>query len=335
MIPASRYGAAASAGLVLLGDERAERTPEDHVEERPDARCRTSGPGCATARGSGGGRRCGRGARTSSPPRSSRSRARWRNTPSRSPWPKRAATSAGAPSATTRPASTKTTRSQRRSTSGMLCEVTRRAVPSSCVQVEQAGADPVGDVGVERGGGLVEHEQPGPVQRRLDDADQRALARRELHAGAVGEVPDPEPIEAGVDGVGGGRDRRARRSRRRSRASRTREPVGERQVAGDEADLLHRLGPSLRGGRWPRMSIVPPSGVTAPRSISSVVVLPAPLGPSRATRSPALDGEVDAVDGADRPERLHAGRGPRAPAAARSRAARYGCAGPGPQVEFA
>ena len=44
------------------------------------------------------------------------------------------------------------------------------------------------------------------------------------------------------------------------------------------------------------MSIVPASGRTAPRHMSSVVVFPAPLGPSRATRSPTADGEVDAVD---------------------------------------
>ena len=43
--------------------------------------------------------------------------------------------------------------------------------------VEQAGAHPVGDVGVEAGGGLVEHEQLRVVEDRLDDADERALAR--------------------------------------------------------------------------------------------------------------------------------------------------------------
>src|SRR5918999_1673112 len=41
-----------------------------------------------------------------------------------------------------------------------------------------------------------------------------------------------------------------------------------------------------RGSRWPTISTVPPSGSTTPRHISRVVVLPAPLGPSRATRSP-------------------------------------------------
>src|SRR6185369_5216236 len=42
-----------------------------------------------------------------------------------------------------------------------------------------------------------------------------------------------------------------------------------------------------RGSRSPAISMSPESGATAPRSISRVVVLPAPFGPSRPTRSPA------------------------------------------------
>src|SRR5438309_9053331 len=41
-----------------------------------------------------------------------------------------------------------------------------------------------------------------------------------------------------------------------------------------------------RGRRWPTTSIEPSSGVSTPRSMSRVVVLPAPFGPSSATRSP-------------------------------------------------
>src|SRR4051812_14437662 len=41
-----------------------------------------------------------------------------------------------------------------------------------------------------------------------------------------------------------------------------------------------------RGRRCPHKEMVPASGVMAPRSISRVVVLPAPLGPSKPTRWP-------------------------------------------------
>ena len=44
-------------------------------------------------------------------------------------------------------------------------------------QLEQAGADAVGDVGVERCRGLVEDEEARLVQRRLDDADEGPLTR--------------------------------------------------------------------------------------------------------------------------------------------------------------
>ena len=50
---------------------------------------------------------------------------------------------------------------------------------------------------------------------------------------------------------------------------------------------------------------LPSSGVMTPSSIISVVVLPAPLGPRSATRSPAPTVEVDAVDGADALVLLH------------------------------
>src|SRR5436309_785825 len=45
--------------------------------------------------------------------------------------------------------------------------------------------------------------------------------------------------------------------------------------------------PRPLGSRRPTTSTVPASGRTAPRHISRVVVLPAPFGPSRATRSPS------------------------------------------------
>ena len=50
--------------------------------------------------------------------------------------------------------------------------------------------------------------------------------------------------------------------------------------------------------------MLPLSGVMTPSSISSVVVLPAPFGPSSATRSPGATCEVDPGDGLSPPERL-------------------------------
>ena len=46
------------------------------------------------------------------------------------------------------------------------------------------------------------------------------------------------------------------------------------------------------------MVTVPASGVSTPSSINSVVVLPAPFGPSSATRSPGATRHRHAVDGA-------------------------------------
>ena len=47
----------------------------------------------------------------------------------------------------------------------------------------------------------------------------------------------------------------------------------------------------------PRTVAWPPSGLRRPSRISTVVVLPAPFGPSSPKTSPRGDVEVDAVDG--------------------------------------
>ena len=121
------------------------------------------------------------------------------------------------------------------------------------------------------------------MQDRLGDAHQRALARRQLVAQPVGEVRDPEALERFVRGgalVG-------HPVETGEHAERLADPeaLGQRQVAGGEADVLHRLRPAAGRG-VPAEPMVPSSGVMAPSSISRVVVLPAPLGPSRPTRSP-------------------------------------------------
>ena len=150
------------------------------------------------------------------------------------------------------------------------------------------GAQPVphtaGDVGVERRRGLVEHEQPRPVQRGPDDPDQRPLARGELRPHRLAEVLDTKARQAGVDG--------------RPRVAQPVEvpvqpevlphadPLREGQVPCHEAHFLGGVGAVPATGR-PQMTTVPASGDTTPRTMSSVVVFPAPFGPRSATRSPA------------------------------------------------
>ena len=157
----------------------------------------------------------------------------------------------------------------------------RRAVGGA--HVEQAGPHPLGHVRVERRSGLVEHEQAGSVQDRLGDADQGALARGQLVAHALGQVGDAEALE----GIGDGGALVADAVEAGEDAERflDPEPLGQRQVPGGEADVLHGLRATL-GQAVATISIVPSSGVMAPRSISSVVVLPAPFGPRKPTRSP-------------------------------------------------
>ena len=116
----------------------------------------------------------------------------------------------------------------------------------------QTGAHAARDVGIERGGRLVEHEQLRVVQRRLHDADERALPRRELVAHRGAEMRHPEPLEArGRPPVPG---RRCRRAGRRGAGTRARAAARERQVAGGEPDLLHGLAPFSwgAGARTPR-----------------------------------------------------------------------------------
>jgi hypothetical protein len=72
-------------------------------------------------------------------------------------------------------------------------------------QLGEPRAHPSRDVGVERGGRFVEHEQARAVQGRAHDPDQRPLARRELGAHRSREMRDAEPLEPGIDlrvGVG-------------------------------------------------------------------------------------------------------------------------------------
>ena len=117
------------------------------------------------------------------------------------------------------------------------------------------------------------------------DADQRALPRRQLGAHRVGEVRDPEPLEPFVDArlrIGEAVELAVER-----RYSLHPHALGERQIAGREADALGRFAALARRDRSRRSTPHPRRARTTPRIISSVVVLPAPFGPRSATRSPA------------------------------------------------
>jgi hypothetical protein len=105
----------------------------------------------------------------------------------------------------------------------------------------QAGTHPQGDVGVEGRGGLVEHQQPRPVQSGLDDADQRLLPAGHLGAHRLGQVADAEPLESQRGSLGRSAD--ALQPREHPQIFTDPHPLGQRQVARREAHLGERLRP--------------------------------------------------------------------------------------------
>ena len=172
--------------------------------------------------------------------------------------------------------------------------------------VEQAAADAQRDVGVERRRRLVEHQELGPVQDRLGDAHQRALARGQLVAEPVGEVRDPEALERFVRG--GALVGHAVETGEHAERLAHPEPLGQRQVAGGEADVLHRLGTAA----W--------QGVAAQRDGALVRGdgaeqheqgggLARPVRPEEPDPLPGRDGDADVVHGLNVAEALHEGAG--------------------------
>ena len=91
---------------------------------------------------------------------------------------------AGLPIATTRPRLMITTKSQSCSTSSMLCDDNRMVAPRRADR-RQAAANPVGAIGIERSGRLVEQQHLRIVDQRLGHRDAGFLAGREPpgHAG--------------------------------------------------------------------------------------------------------------------------------------------------------
>ncbi len=122
----------------------------------------------------------------------------------------------------------------------------RRAVVGG--DLEQAGAHSVGDVGVEAGGRLVEHQELGVVEDRLHDPDEGALTRRQLHAHAVGQVGDLEALEPLLDRGLAGLPAHAVEAGEDRQGFAHPQPVRKGEVAGDEADLAHRRRAALGEG---------------------------------------------------------------------------------------
>ena len=139
---------------------------------------------------------------------------------------------------------------------------------------------------------LVEEDQLGIADQRERDVQPAALAARQRSPRA------PRPARAG---------RRARASRPPARgagssrrtAPGTRAPSARARAADSCRTMPRRARHSAppRDGSAPSTRTPPPLGLRKPSRISTVVVLPAPLGPRKAKISPRRDLEVDAAHG--------------------------------------
>ena len=170
----------------------------------------------------------------------------------------------------------------------------QHAAVAAVDEAGDAGADVAGGRGIDRGGRLVEQQQPRPVQHRLGEREPGLLARRQ-HAGLG-------PAEAG-EVVG-------RRAAPRSAPSRSLDLVDHAEHAqvlldGEVAGQRRVDGGEIGAGRAPRLrsarevdalDLDPPEvGSSTPRIMLMVVVLPAPLGPTSPTISPGATWKADAV----------------------------------------
>ena len=183
------------------------------------------------------------------------------------------------PSATTRPP-----RHQDRAVGvgvGLL-EVVRGEEDRAAARGELAHRAPEGvaALDVHRRGRLVEHEQRRVADEREREADALRLAAGELLRPPARRSPRSRPA-------------RAPRRRRAARGTATRPSRRARARTGRGSAC--RSGASRRPGRpaiasageRPSTDTLPASGSASPSSMSIVVDLPAPLGPSSATISPA------------------------------------------------
>ena len=86
------------------------------------------------------------------------------------------------------------TRSHSRSTSAMLCEASSIVAPRSLAIALEPAAHPVGGVGIERGGRLVEQQHLRLVDQRLGERHAGLLSGRELAGRPVEQVGEVELV---------------------------------------------------------------------------------------------------------------------------------------------
>ena len=274
----------------------ASRSRIDLVEQRADVRGAAVGRDAELQAGAVARRSRARRARRRRPRRraasaSTRSR-RWSAT--------RRLSCCGVPSATTRPPSMTAMRSASRSASSRYWVVRKTVVaaadePLDLVPHRQAAAR------IEAGGRLVEEDHLRPCDE----------ARREVQAPAhaAGVRRDPPARRPSA------RSKRSSSSLARARASRADRPSSRPIMRRFSAPVWT----SSTAAYWPVRLIAPahlaavarrrrspPRGrcrrrrATSVARIRTVVVLPAPLGPSSEKTVPRRDGEVDAVEDAQR-----------------------------------
>ena len=164
----------------------------------------------------------------------------------------------------------------------------------ACAQVVDDLPDDLAAAGVDAGGRLVEEHDLGSAHEREGEGEALLLAAREGAPGRPPTVLEPDPVEQRLGILGVGVER------------------------GEQPEHLEGRMPGYTPPPW---SITPIGGVrrswsatgsrpstrTRPDGRAAVAlegldggVLPAPLGPRRATTWPASARERDAVDGGDR-----------------------------------
>ena len=139
------------------------------------------------------------------------------------------------------------------------------------------------------GGRLVEEHQRRRVHQAERDVEAAALAAGELEQRATLEAAEVEPRRDDSASRALARrpcDRPCRRAWVTSSSPTSGAGTGRGADLGDVADAAAHLARLARPGRARRRSRCPALGISSVVSMRSVVVLPAPFGPSRPTISP-------------------------------------------------
>ena len=188
--------------------------------------------------------------------------------------------SAGVPLATTWPRSMMTMRSAMRSASSRSCVVTRTR-DARLAQLADELADDLAAGDVDASRGLVEEHDFGSAHERERERQALLLATRQPAPDGRAAMAETDTLEqrVGILGLCRSTKRTAGRPRSdgcrdRRRRSATSRPLGARTLRG------RRCGSRPSTRTWPLV------GRRNPSRVSTVVVLPAPLGPSSASTSP-------------------------------------------------